>query len=357
MKKLLPEILAALLIFSGCTGNTPADTAPETEPDTAGTSYSPGDDPENITEIAPIENPFKGLPPEEVDTDFSPLVNKKAFDYQLFCYDGNGNIYFANPADGFHLYVYDGRECKAVSDIPACSLGYDGGYVYFLTGEAIKIDDIIFPAGYPRRYDPGTGETQVLGEERTECLTVIDGKMYCLSSDAACYVYDYESGERLFDSFYIQKTGDFFLTSRPGENEIGFYLESGDTSHPFIMGDIPVNPVFSYGKCFYIDQNTHNFKSVDMKSGSVTVCCTEGVSDFTLLDGQLYIIGTDGFLYRYDEVKLTKLNETQQFECLYSDNVSLYGVGKEYSLASGRMEYFFVKFNDDFSADVIGRED
>lgn len=355
MKKLIPEILAFLLIFAGCTG---ADSTAE---NIHGSTFSAaaGDDPGNIAEPveAAAESPFKGLPVEETDMSFSPLVNKKSFDNQLFCYDGRGNIYFANPADNLYLYVYDGEDCRAAAEMPVCGLGYDGGYVYFLSGKAVNIEDDIGPSGYPYRYDPRTGETKKLGEAQTESLTVIDGELYGLNFEADCYAYKYDSGERLFNSFYIQKTGDYFLTCRPEGNGIAFYLENGDISHLFITEDIPRNPVFSYGKCFYIDQNTHELKSVNLTDGSVNVYCSGGIGDFTLMGGDLYIIDSDQFLCRYDEGKLSRLNDVRQFESLYSDDGHLYGIGKEYSAASGRMEYFFVKLGDDFSAEIISRRE
>lgn len=310
------------------------------------------------------EEPFTGLPEDQTVRGFSPQVNQKVFDYRFFCYDDSGNIYFSNPKDNFHLYSYNVSgdhvsgdhvsQCSQLTDFPAFGLDYYDGSVYFLTDDRrINLDDMGENYGIPYKYDLRTGEVQKIGDEIIHSMTVIDGEIYGLNMENACYVYKYGEGEKLFNSFDIKKTGDYFLTNESDGDTVRFYLQSPDDRRLFIDDDIPINGSFAFGKFYYKGQESHELRSVDLSDGE-TFVYGSGMPDYTLLGGELYILGTDGFLYLYKDGSLTKLDDAHQYDTVYSDNKNLYAIGKEYSLASSRMEYFFVKLDENFVPEVLG---
>ncbi|MDE6593398.1 MAG: DUF5050 domain-containing protein [Oscillospiraceae bacterium] len=300
------------------------------------------------------EEPFTGLPEDQIVQGFSPQVNQKTFDYRFFCYDDSGNIYFSNPKDNFHLYSYNGSDCKQLTDFPAFGLNHYDGSVYFLTDDHnINIDDQVETYGTPYKYDLWTDELQKIGDEIIHSMTVIDGEIYGLNMENDCFVYKYGEGEKLFNSFDIKKTGDYFLTFESDGDTIRSYLNSPDDRRLFITDDIPINGSFAFGKYYYKGQESHELRSVDLSNGEIYVY-GKGMSDYTLLNGELYILGTDGFLYLYKDGSLTKLDDAHQYDTIYSDNKNLYAIGKEYSLASSKMEYFFVKLDENFAPEVLG---
>lgn len=300
------------------------------------------------------DEPFTGLPEDQIVRGFSPQVNKKAFDYQIFCYDDEGNIYFSNPKDNFHLYSYNGSECTPLTDFPAFGLDHYDGSVYFLTDDRrINLDDKGETYGIPCKYDLRTGRTEKLGDETIHSMTVIDGEIYGLNMENDCFVYKYGEGEKLFNSFDIKKTGDYFLTFESVNDTIRFYLQSPHDRSLFITDDIPVNGFFAFGKYYCKGQESRELRSVDLSNGETHVYGS-GMSDYTVLSGELYIIGTDGFLYLYKDGSLRKLDEINQYNAVYSDNINLYAIGKQYNLASSRMEYFFVKLDENFVPKVLG---
>ncbi|MDE7294627.1 MAG: DUF5050 domain-containing protein [Oscillospiraceae bacterium] len=305
------------------------------------------------------EEPFTGLPEDQIVQGFSPQVNQKAFDYRFFCYDDEGNIYFSNPKDNFHLYSYDGSgdnvgRCKQLTDFPAFGLDYYDGSVYFLTDDRrINLGDMGENYGLPYKYDPGTGEVQKIGDEIIHSMTVIDGEIYGLNIENDCFVYKYGEGEKLFNSFDIKKTGDYFLTFESSGDTIRSYLQSPNDRRLFISDDIPINGFFAFGKYYYKGQESHELRSVDLSDGE-TYVYGKGMHDYTLLGGELYILGTDQFLYLYKDSNLTKLDDAHQYDTIYSNNKNLYAIGKEYNLASSKMEYFFVKLDENFVPEVLG---
>lgn len=162
---------------------------------------------------------FRGLSEDEIDTGFSAQVNKKNLNYQFFCYDNNGNIYFTNPEDNYFLYVYDGSENKRLTEQKAYGLNYCDNKIYFLSDEKeINISDILYPIGFPYEYDIQSGKITPIGSFPICDMTVIDGEIYGLNTDNDCYIYKYDINNpdsinnKLFNSFAIKKYQDYFFT-------------------------------------------------------------------------------------------------------------------------------------------------
>ncbi|MCH5348407.1 MAG: hypothetical protein J1E40_03725 [Oscillospiraceae bacterium] len=311
---------------------------------------------ENTTVSTSSEPVFTGLNIQDTDTDFSPLVNKKSMNHQLFCYDDNGNIYFSDPMNNYSLYSYDGTKTKLLADVPAYCLNYYDGKIYFLSeNKIINIEDRISPEGYPFECDIGSGEMSQIRERKITGMTVIDGEIYGINEENACYVYRYDrtsdTEEKLFNSFDIAKAGKYFLTFEPGADRIDFYLESKDDKILFINDDIPLNSCFCYGKFYYKSQSDYALKVIDLQSGERK--SLDGSADYSFLNGDLYVLNNDHHLCRYDGNDFIIMEEMNQYEYIYSDNKNLFGIKKEYSLSARVMEYFFVKINGDFSIEIL----
>ncbi len=92
---------------------------------------------------------FSGIP-DLKDIKGSALLNNKEDNFQPFCYDEEGVIYYVSPNDGQYVYSYDGAVHKRISDIPGNCLNYCNGSVYFLSnGSMIRpIDGIWDFYGY-----------------------------------------------------------------------------------------------------------------------------------------------------------------------------------------------------------------
>lgn len=315
---------------------------------------------ETILENTEMLN-FIGFDKSEMDFEFSPFVNKKAFNYQLFCYDNEGNIYFSDPQNNYSLYSYDGTEAKLLVDMPAYCLNYYDGRIYFLSEKkAINIEDQIFPEGYPFEYDIATDEISKIRDSQMNNMTVICGEIYGINTEGACYVYRYNpkmnTDEELFNSFDIKKCGEYFLTFEENSDEkLNFYLESKNDKKPFINDDIPLNGCFYFGKYYYKSQNDYAYKVIDLQSGK-RKSLGEFV-DYNFLNNDLYAIKNDFHLYKYDVNDFAIVDELNQYKYLYSNNKNLYGIKIEYNLSTRVMEYFFVKINEDFSIEILSRGD
>lgn len=349
MKKILFFVLALTIILCSCTRENSYENISVT------TAYE-------TNEIAE-EQVFKGISEEDIEYGFSPQVNKKDFSLQLFCYDNNGNIYFSDPADNYNLYAYDGSESRKLADIKAIGLNYYDNKIYFVSPQkGIDIEDMAFPEGYVYMYDLKSGEITQIGDSVMSDITVIDGEIYAINDDNDCFFYKYDENDpdcrnkKVFNSFVIKKCRDRFFTfeavSVNNEDKINFYLQN-ETDKQFILADdIALDCCFSFGKFYYKSQNTHELKTIDLESGETN--SLGHAPKFTLLDGEVYIIKSDYFLYKTGNEN--KLNELNQFYDIYSDNVNLYGVTGEYNMAIQRHEYSFVKINPDFSIEIISKK-
>ena len=353
MKKNILLILAASLILCSCSqGNTTENISENTGGTTA---YE--------TSQTAEKQVFTGIPEEDIEYGFSPQVNKNDFSLQLFCYDGNGNIYFSDPGDNYSLYAYDGSESRKLTDIKSIGLDYYDNKIYFVSPQReIDIEDMVFPEGYAYVYDLQSGETTQIGNSVMSNMTVIDGEIYAINNDNACFFYKYDENDpdcrnkKIFNSFVIKKCKDRFFTfesvSVNNEDKINFYLQN-DTDKQFILADdIALDCCFSFGKLYYWSQNTHELKTIDLKTGETNNLGY--ASEFTLLDGELYVLKENGYLYKIGNEN--KLNDLNQFYDIYSDNVNLYGVTGEYNMALQRHEYSFVKINPDFSVEIISKK-
>ncbi len=334
-------------------------------------SCSSEDNSENISDTSVCETSesteeqvFTGIPEENIEYGFSPQVNKKDLSLQLFCYDDNGNIYFTDPADNFCLYSYDGSESKKLTDIRAVCLNYYDGKIYFVSPPPQKDLGIydMSPEGYPYKYDLESGETVQLDDSIMSDMTVIDGEIYAMNYDSACFFYKYDENDpdcrnkKVFNSFGIKKCKNLFLTFEPtSENngdKINFYLQNETDKLFLLSNDIPYTYFFSLGKFYYVSQDTHEMKTIDLKTGETN--SLGFASDFTVLDGELYILKSDMYLYKADDEN--KLNELNQFKDIYSDNKNLYGVTMLYNSSSKRNDYVFAKLNSDFSVEIISNK-
>lgn len=352
MKKIIFLILSMSLILCSCArennseNNTEA-TGAETFSETAANAE---------------EQAFTGLAEDDIEYGFSPQVNKKDFALQLFCYDDNGNVYFSDPADNYSLYAYDGTESKKLTDQKAVCLNYYDGGIYFLSPQReINIDDMVFPEGYAYVYGLQSGETAQTGDFAISNMTVIDGEIYAVNDDNTCFFYKYDENDpdcrnkKIYNSFVIKKCKNRFLTfetvSANNGEKINFYLQN-ETDKQFILSDdIALNCCFAFGNFYYNSQNTHELKIMNLENGEVN--SAGQATDFTLFDGELYVIKSDGFLYKSGGEN--KLNEINQFYNIYSDNINLYGIIAEYNMQAQRHDYFFVKINSDFSTEIIGK--
>ncbi len=331
-------------------------------------SCSKKDSSENISNTSVCETSesseeqvLTGIPEEYIEYGFSPQVNKKDLSLQLFCCDGNGNVYFSDPADNFCLYSYDGSESKKLTDIKAYGLNYYNNKVYFLSPQkGINIDDMIYPEGYAYEYDIQSGKTTQIGDSEICDMTVIDGEIFGMNTDNAAFFYKYDENnpdcrnKKVFNSFVIKKCKDHFFTfetvSENNEDKINFYLQNGNDKQLLLADDIPLDCFFAFGKFYYFSQNTHELKIIDMENGEIS---SPGFAkDFTVLDGELYILKSDQYLYKAGNEN--KLNELNQFEYIFSDNKNLYGVAFQYNSSSKTSYYVFVKINSDFSIETIG---
>lgn len=346
MKKII--ILMAALILCSCSNENSSENVSDT---------SVGETSENTEEQV-----FTGIPEEDIEYNFSPQVNKKDFSLQLFCYDDNGNIYFSNPADGHKLYVYDGTESRKLTDIRAVCLNYYDGKIYFISPPPQRDLGIydMSPEGYPYKYDLESGETVQLDDSVMSDMTVIDGEIYAMNYDSACFFYKYDENDpdcrnkKVFNSFVIKKCKDHFLTfetvSENNEDKIHFYLQNENDKQLLLADDIPHDCFFAFGKFYYFSQNTHELKIIDLENGEIS---SPGFArDFMVLDGELYILKSDMYLYKAGDEN--KLNELNQFKYIYSDNKNLYGVTMQYNSFSRRNDYVFAKINPDFSIEIIG---
>lgn len=353
MKKIILLILITSVFLCSCSkGNKPENTI---ENSGGTTAFETGKTAE--------EQIFTGIPEEDIEYGFSPQVNKKDFGLQLFCCDGNGNIYFSDPADNYNLYAYDGSESRKLTDIKSIGLDYYDNKIYFVSPQReINIEDMTFPEGYAYVYDLQSGETTQIGDSTISNMTVIDGEIFGINDDNTCFFYKYDENDpdcrnkKIFNSFVIKKCKDRFFTlesvSVNNEDKINFYLQN-DTDKQFILtDDIALDCCFSFGKLYYKSQNTHELKTIDLKTGETN--SLGNAPRFTLLDGEVYIIKNDYFLYKTGNEN--KLNDLNQFYDIYSDNINLYGVTGEYNMAIQRHEYFFVKINSDFSVEIISKK-
>lgn len=305
---------------------------------------------------------FTGIPEEDIEYDFSPQVNKKDFSLQLFCYDDNCNIYFSNPADNYSLYAYDGTESKKLTDQKAICLNYYDGAIYFLSPQKeINIGDMVFPEGYAYMYELQSDEITQIGDSMVCDMTVIDGEIFAINDDSDCFFYKYDENDpncrnkKTYNSFVIKKCKDHFFTfetvSLNDEDKINFYLKNENDKTFILTDDIVLNCCFAFGNFYYNSQNTHELKIINLENGEIS---SAGYTvDFTMFNGDLYVIKSDGFLYKLGDEN--KLNELNQFYNIYSDNVNLYGIIGEYDLAAQKENYFFVRVNPDFSVEVISK--
>lgn len=305
---------------------------------------------------------FTGLVEEDIEYEFSLQVNKKDFGLQLFCYDDNGNIYFSDPSDNYSLYAYNGTESKRLTDQKAICLNYYDGGIYFLSPQReINIGDMIFPEGYAYMYDLQSGETTQISGFVLSDMTVIDGEIFAINDDNACFFYKYDKNDpdcrnkKIYNSFVIKKCKDRFFTfetvSINNEDKLNFYLQNETDKQLILSDDIPLDCCFAFGKFYYMSQNTHELITIDLKNGERN--SSGYAAEFTLLDGELYVLKENGYLYKTGNEKI--LNEINQFYNIYSDNVNLYGIIGEYDLATQKENYFFVRVNPDFSVEVISK--
>ncbi len=349
MKKILLFVSALAVILSSCAND--------------------GNSSDNISEASVYESSenteeqvFKGIDGEYIEYGFSPQVNKKDFSLQLFCCDGNGNVYFSDPADNYCLYSYNGTESRKLTDIRAVCLNYYDGKIYFVSPPPQRDLGIydMSPEGYPYKYDLESGEIVQLDDSIMSDMTVIDGEIYAMNYDSTCFFYKYDENDpdcrnkKFYNSFGIKKCKNHFLTFEPASESNGdnikFYLQNETDKHFLLSNDIPSGYFFAFGKFYYKSQNTHELKTIDLKTGETN--SLGFASDFTVLDGELYILKSDLFLYKIGNEN--KLNELNQFYDIYSDNVNLYGVMGEYNSSSQRNDYAFAKINSDFSIETIG---
>lgn len=346
MKKIIFFILSLTLILCSCTQENIDESTSVTAPETF---------------EAAEEQVFTGIPEKNIEYGFSPQINKTDFSLQLFCYDNNGNIYFSDPADNYNLYVYDGTESKKLTDIKSICLNYYDGKIYFLSPQNdLEIYDMS-PEGYPYKYDLESGEVVKVDDSIMSDMTIIDGEMYAMNYDNACFFYKYDKNDpgcrnkKIYNSFGIKKCKDLFLTfetaSESGD-KINFYMQNETDKHFLLSNDIPYRYFFSFGKFYYTSQNTHELKTIDLKSGETNNLGY--VSDFTLLDCEVYCIMEDLYLYKIGNEN--KLNELYQFYDIYSDNVNLYGIIGEYDISAQKHNYSFVKVNSDFSVEIISKK-
>lgn len=349
MKKNILLILAASVMLSSCAKENADESISETSVCET----------ENATAEQAEEQVFTGIPEEDIEYGFSPQVNQIDFSLRLFCCDGSGNIYFSDPADNYNLYVYDGSESRKLTDIKAVCLNYYDGKIYFLSPQReINIDDIVFPEGYAYVYDLQSGETVQIGNSTISDMTVIDGEIYALNDDNACFFYKYDENDpdcrnkKIYNSFGIKKCKDLFLTFESGNDKINFYLQNETDKHFLLSNDIPYKCFFVFGKYYYKSQETHELKTIDLKNGETNTL--DPLVKFTALDGEVYGVKNDHFLYKSGNEN--KLNELYQFYDIYSDNVNLYGIIGEYDLVSQRHNYSFVKVNSDFSVEIISKK-
>jgi len=349
MKKIILFISAMAVILCSCSRENNSENI-------SGTSVCE-------TSENTVEQVFTGIPEEDIEYGFSPQVNKKDLSLQLFCCDGNGNVYFSDPADNYCLYSYDGSESRKLTDIKAYGLNYYDNKIYFLSPQkGINIDDMIYPEGYAYEYDIQSGKTTQIGDSEICDMTVIDGEIFGINYDDACFFYKYDENDpdfrnkKFFNSFVIKKCKNHFLTfetvSENNEDKIHFYLQNENDKQLLLADDIPLDCFFAFGKFYYFSQNTHELKIIDLENGEIS---SPGFArDFTVLDGELYVLKSDMYLYKAGDEN--KLNESNQFHDIYSDNVNLYGVMGEYNSSSQRNDYVFVKINSDFSIEIISNK-
>lgn len=241
-----------------------------------------------------------------------PSINNKYGKLQMFCCHEE-MVYFANPQDGRRLYSFDGKETKCLTEIPAISLYYRDGEIYFLSARTdYNYRNTIDVKGRLYKYRVESGETIRLSDTIMTGLWVDDQGIYYSLTEVGdegsrtnhLYEYDEISGssEKLYDDSNVmalfQRFGDIellrYYDDKTSEDVV--YLKKGEEVFRLFSGVIPYRYCIWNGKFYYADQlKGFELSSIDLTNGEREEFGF--AHDYTFVNGEFYYL-SGGKLYK-----------------------------------------------------------
>ncbi len=378
MKKLtVILILSAVVILSGC-GSESVSEASQTEKtdkaakaETSGTVLS-DKGVELIYEDDKIYWTYEGekslIYSKNFVSDFGGIpdlknikgnssLNNKNDKYQAFCYDKKNTIYFANPKDNQYICSYDGKDTRRIVEIPAFSLNYYGGSIYFLSIGA-EIDPCldpknIFLEGYLYEYNLESGELKQLSEDISMRYLYVssEGIFYIKNKnvDGVLYPYVYNfdknTGEskQLYMSNCIINIDEYYLAYNAAENNTDYYWTNNAAEYHIKLNGIPSCQCAAEGKYYYQPQFIlSTLCAFDLTTGEyheMVYSESGAIRDYTVFNGEIYVsAGPRGSLFKWNNNEFEDLNiDNMFFEYLYS------GPDAVYALLSTSLGYDFME--------------
>lgn len=295
MKKSIIAFALAAVLLCGCANteeNPPIAEDTSTEQTTAAQRKVP-EEYGNSPEFTGILFDEEAMP--------CPSINNKLGYPQMFCFHDE-TVYFVNPQDGRRLYSFDGKETKRLTEVPAMSLYYRDGEIYFLSARTdYSYDSQIDVKGRLYKYRVESGETIQLSDTVMKNLLVDENGIYYSVSEprgdgisaVTYYEFDEESGsaEMVCDVNFFQRFGEIELIFGPARSPeetsgVTIFLKKGEEVYRLLTGVIPAQYGIWDGKFYYIDQDTRELFSIDLTNGEKE--SFGRASDYTVVNGEVY---------------------------------------------------------------------
>lgn len=287
MKKTAISLVLTAVLLCGCTQpeeNLPISEGTSAEQTTASPDYSGSPE---FTGISFDEN---AMP--------CPSINNKLGYPQMFCFHDE-TVYFVNPQDGRRLYSFDGKETKRLTEVPAMSLYYRDGEIYFLSARTDYSYNLYMDVkGRLYKYRVESGETIQLSDTVMKNLLVDENGIYYSVSEpqgngfskVIYYEFDEESGsaEKISEGHFFQRFGEIELIFGPAEDTSGvtIFLKKGEEVYRLLTGVIPAQYSIWDGKFYYINQDTRDLFSINLTNGEKEEF--GHASDYTVVNGEVY---------------------------------------------------------------------